>query len=972
MEAERLSGKLIPNRGLTTVKAVPFSFLFLFIVFFMHIELSFASLGDALDAPSLSWSTSGSAGTYTWLAENSVYYYGGSAAQSAAIGDNQYSWIQTPVTGPGTLSFYWKVSSELSWDYLTFSIDGQLQEGISGERNWEQKTVSIGSGVHFLKWEYRKDNSGSSGADAGWLDKVIFQPAISLGDALDAPSLSWSTSGSAGTYTWLAENSVYYYGGSAAQSAAIGDNQYSWIQTPVTGPGTLSFYWKVSSELSWDYLTFSIDGQLQEGISGERNWEQKTVSIGSGVHFLKWEYRKDNSGSSGADAGWLDKVIFQYQSSSTTTIQPVSSTTTYRSSSTTTIQPVSSTTTFQSSSTTTIQPVSSTTTYRSSSTTTYQSSSTTTVLPVSSTTTYQSSSTTTAVPISSTTTYRSSSTTTVPGPHASNPMIAGGGQQTVGLKSDGTVVSVGQNNYGQCNVGGWSGIVQVASGFWHTVGLKSDGTVVALGDNRAGECNVDGWSGIVQVDAGNQHTVGRKSDGTVVAVGQNIYGECNVGGWTGIVQVSAGRSHSVGLKSDGTVVAVGSNDNGQCNVSGWSGIVQVAGGYDHTIGLKSDGTVVAVGSNDYGECNVGEWTGIDQVSSASLHTVGLKSDGTVVSVGRNDSGQCNVGGWSGIVQVSAGWWHTVGLKFDGTVVAVGSNLFGQCNVSYWILRGLNGISISGPTQVDENSGAQYTCTANFADGSSADVTGSASWSEDSSYTSISGSGYLTTNSVNVDQAVTLAASFRGKSDTHEVTVKNVMPISSTTTYLSSTTTYLSSTTTYRFSSTTTVLPVSSTTTYRSSSTTTVPGPQVISLKTSLDNQLLTFATGGNANWFGQTATFYYGGSAARSGAIADDQFSWLQTTVTGAGTLSFYWKVSSEGDYDYLEFYLDGIKQAAISGDEDWQQVTYNVPTGTHTLKWQYRKDYSVSSGSDCAWVDKLVIPSRDKMAPALLLLLGE
>jgi alpha-tubulin suppressor-like RCC1 family protein len=51
----------------------------------------------------------------------------------------------------------------------------------------------------------------------------------------------------------------------------------------------------------------------------------------------------------------------------------------------------------------------------------------------------------------------------------------------VGLKSDGTVVAVGRNDYVQCNIGGWRDIVQVAGGGEHTVGLKSDGTVVAAG-----------------------------------------------------------------------------------------------------------------------------------------------------------------------------------------------------------------------------------------------------------------------------------------------------------------------------------------------------------------------------------------------------------------------------------------------------------------------------------------------------------
>lgn len=33
--------------------------------------------------------------------------------------------------------------------------------------------------------------------------------------------------------------------------------------------------------------------------------------------------------------------------------------------------------------------------------------------------------------------------------------IAAGRRHTVGLKSDGTVTAVGDNNYGQCDVSGW-------------------------------------------------------------------------------------------------------------------------------------------------------------------------------------------------------------------------------------------------------------------------------------------------------------------------------------------------------------------------------------------------------------------------------------------------------------------------------------------------------------------------------------
>ena len=60
-------------------------------------------------------------------------------------------------------------------------------------------------------------------------------------------------------------------------------------------------------------------------------------------------------------------------------------------------------------------------------------------------------------------------------------MVSAGGLHTVGLKADGSVVATGRNDDGECNVGNWTGIVQVAAGLFHTVGLKADGTVVAVG-----------------------------------------------------------------------------------------------------------------------------------------------------------------------------------------------------------------------------------------------------------------------------------------------------------------------------------------------------------------------------------------------------------------------------------------------------------------------------------------------------------
>ena len=138
----------------------------------------------------------------------------------------------------------------------------------------------------------------------------------------------------------------------------------------------------------------------------------------------------------------------------------------------------------------------------------------------------------------------------------------------------------------------------------------------------------------------------------------------------------------------------------------------------------------------------------------------------------------------------------------------------------------------------------------------------------------------------------------------------------------------------------------------------------LALPMALNAPQRVFTTGGNVPWFGETEVSHDGADAAQSGDIGDGNQSWMETTVTGPGTLSFWWKVSSEGNYDWLEFYvIDDLGQhriGGISGEVDWQLQTLAIEAGTHTLHWRYSKDGSVSRGSDAAWVDELsFVPVR-------------
>jgi hypothetical protein len=107
----------------------------------------------------------------------------------------------------------------------------------------------------------------------------------------------------------------------------------------------------------------------------------------------------------------------------------------------------------------------------------------------------------------------------------------------------------------------------------------------------------------------------------------------------------------------------------------------------------------------------------------------------------------------------------------------------------------------------------------------------------------------------------------------------------------------------------------------------------------------------NAPWFSQTLVSHMDHPAAQSGSISNNGRSSLIADVTGPGTLSFWWRVSSETNYDFMKFYIGTNEQARISGEVDWQQRSYACPPGQHTLWWDFCKDPNVGRGMDAGWV---------------------
>jgi len=439
-------------------------------------------------------STSGDA---PWFLQENIFQSAPSAMQSGAIDHNGVSTLTARVTGPGVLSFYWKVSSESGWDFLSFSIDGVKQESISGEKDWVKSGYALGEGAHEVSWTYAKDYMDDyESDDCGWVDDIVWpdndyvppydivsggivyriadgeatvtgvedktitdvvllekvdgHPVTSIGDGAfygcerltsvilpasltsigalaflgcsnlsalaipygvtsignwafaysslteviipdgvtsigerafyDCSSLTslvipngvtsigegafegcqalstvftdseyvadwfyynmptvsirpFSESGydddqplpeasaivtgedvtmsTGGNAHWFLQGDIFHSAPSAMQSGAIGHNGISTLMARVTGPGVLSFYWKVSSESGYDFLSFSVDGVVQESISGETDWAKTGYALGEGEHEVSWTYAKDYVDDyESADCGWVDDIVW--------------------------------------------------------------------------------------------------------------------------------------------------------------------------------------------------------------------------------------------------------------------------------------------------------------------------------------------------------------------------------------------------------------------------------------------------------------------------------------------------------------------------------------------------------------------------------------------------------------------------------------------------------------------------------------
>ncbi|MES2211411.1 MAG: hypothetical protein V4515_14705 [Chloroflexota bacterium] len=117
---------------------------------------------------------------------------------------------------------------------------------------------------------------------------------------------------------------------------------------------------------------------------------------------------------------------------------------------------------------------------------------------------------------------------------------------------------------------------------------------------------------------------------------------------------------------------------------------------------------------------------------------------------------------------------------------------------------------------------------------------------------------------------------------------------------------------------------------------------------------VTTSNSGSASWSRTSAHAYAGSWSMRSGVISNNQFSRLTVAVpTGIPEVSFWYRVSSEADFDFFTVLIDGVQVLQASGEVDWTHTRFPV-AGATTIAFDYTKDPNTVGGDDAAYIDEL------------------
>lgn len=238
------------------------------------------TLQEALDANDRTFTQSGP----VWLGVSSAAAPDGQDAAWVRVTNKTDATLETTVNGPAAMSF-------------RFSLDAAIETGGNLAVSINDRSVPllgtgmtaiVPAGPHRVRWTASAPVFASGPATV-MLDAVRATPAteLTLGEALDAPELAWSS----GPVPWTGlATSASPDGVDACVPPDLAAGESAWVETSVSGPGRLSFRWPLADQSDYSSATtplrLIIDGQqiLDQSVFQSA----PTVEVGPGMHTFRW------------------------------------------------------------------------------------------------------------------------------------------------------------------------------------------------------------------------------------------------------------------------------------------------------------------------------------------------------------------------------------------------------------------------------------------------------------------------------------------------------------------------------------------------------------------------------------------------------------------------------------------------------------------------------------------------------------
>jgi alpha-tubulin suppressor-like RCC1 family protein len=309
--------------------------------------------------------------------------------------------------------------------------------------------------------------------------------------------------------------------------------------------------------------------------------------------------------------------------------------------------------------------------------------------------------------------------------------VAAGESHSLILLANGTVMACGDNRDGELGTGstaadspvpvpvpGLSGVTAIAAGGEFSLALLSNGTVMSFGTNNNGELGdgdnaiqqessnvpvaVQGLSGVQAITAGGEGAEALLTNGTVMAWGLDVTQPTAVSGLTGVSAVAAGQNFLLALE-DGTVMSF-SEGNGTpfstpAPVPGVTGATAIAAGGQFGLALVGNGMVSAWGDDNFGQLGDGTLAFGGPVSAVTVKgltgatAIAAGGDQAVaLTAGTSPAASGRKGPFSSVWRMAA---NPRNLNDDGLTVTFLTGVSAASNADAWTV-GFHSLASSQP------------------------------------------------------------------------------------------------------------------------------------------------------------------------------------------------------------------------------------------------------------------------------------